>query len=135
MILSIISKDKWTVLAVAKDDGEVPLLEFLSDETKSKKAKENMLSTLVEYVPTHGTPKDENKCKYLRDHILEFKTGSNKGPKVRVLFFYDKGKVIVCSHGFLKDTQKTNPDEIDKAIQIRENYLEAQKNKKLTIKE
>ena len=61
----------------------------------------------------------------------------SKGPKVRVLFFYDKGNVIVCTHGFLKDTQKTNPVEIDKAILIRKYYFEAKKDKDkgLTIEE
>ena len=124
MVLYIIKQDKWTVLAVAENNGEIPLLNFLFDDTKSKKDKEKMLVSLTEFVPTHGPPSNENKCGFLRDKILEFKTGSKgKGPKVRVAWFYDENNQIICTHGFFKTTKKTDPKEIKRAIKIKDDYF------------
>jgi len=136
MVLYKIALDNWTVLTVAKDNDEIPLLNFLFDETKSKKDKGKMLVLLEEYVPTHGPPTNENKCSFLRDEILEFKTGSKgKGPKVRVAWFYDENNQIICTHGFFKDTQKTPKNEIDKAIEIKNEYFNAKARDDLRIED
>lgn len=136
MVLYKIAIDKWTVLAVAKSNDEIPLLDFLFDETKSEKDKKKMLVLLRERVPTHGPPANENSCSFLRDEILEFKTGSKgKGPKVRVLWFYDENHQIVCTHGFLKYTQKTPKQEIDKAIEIKNEYFDAKAKDGLRIED
>lgn len=34
---------------------------------------------------------------------------------IRVFYFYDKGRVIILIHGFVKQTQKTRPAEIERA--------------------
>ncbi len=134
MILSQIAKDRWTVLAPVDKNGGIPLLDFLMDSVKSGEAKEKMLSLLTFKVPTEGPPKNEEKCRKLKDGIYEFKSASKRGPKVRVLFFYDKGNIVICSNFFLKDQQKTPPREIEKAKEIREQYLNDKKAGKNTIK-
>ena len=53
--------------------------------------------------------------------MFEFKT---KGG-VRVMGFWDEGLLIVCTHGFLKKSQKTPPGEIDRAVVARFEYFAA----------
>lgn len=40
----------------------------------------------------------------------------------RIFCFFDKGKVIVLAKGFQKKTQRTPPNQIKKALKIREEY-------------
>lgn len=57
-------------------------------------------------------------------NIWEFRAeyGSNE---YRMFAFWDsrKNSFVVCTHGILKKTQKTPQKEIDKAEQIRKQYL------------
>ena len=55
--------------------------------------------------------------------IYEFIAG-----KLRVLFFQGAtGRVVVCTHMFLKKTQKTPDKEVNKAIRARKDYEQAEK--------
>ncbi|UUZ69636.1 type II toxin-antitoxin system RelE/ParE family toxin [Polaromonas sp. P2-4] len=55
--------------------------------------------------------------------IYEFISG-----KLRVLFFQGStGSVVICTHMFLKKTQKTPPKEVNKAIRARKEYEQAEK--------
>ena len=40
----------------------------------------------------------------------------------RVFFIFDEGQIVVLFNGFQKKTQKTPPNEIEKAIKIKEEY-------------
>ena len=66
---------------------------------------------------------------YLEDDIFELraKLGSNIS---RVLYFFVVDDKAVLTHGFIKKTQKTPKKEIQKAKDIREEYLKRQKSKK-----
>ena len=57
--------------------------------------------------------------KHLRDGIREFKFKS-----IRVLYFVDdkNGSLIICSHGFEKQTQKTPDHELEKALNFKKDY-------------
>ena len=41
---------------------------------------------------------------------------------IRVFFIFDEGKVVVLFNGFQKKSQKTPPNEIEKALKIKEAY-------------
>ena len=47
----------------------------------------------------------------------------------RVFCFFDNGKLVILLNGFTKKTQKTPKKEIEKALQLMQNYY-ASKNKK-----
>ena len=66
---------------------------------------------------------------YLEDGIFELRAqvGSNIS---RVLYFFVVDDKAVLTHGFIKKTQKTPKKEIQKAKDIREEYLKRQKSKK-----
>ena len=58
----------------------------------------------------------------LQDGIFELRV-QETGNIYRVLYFFYIGKRIILTHGFVKKTQKTPPNEIKRAKQYRENFL------------
>lgn len=40
----------------------------------------------------------------------------------RIFCFFDKGNLVVLANGFQKKSQRTPPQEIEKAIKIKEEY-------------
>ncbi|MBR4515337.1 MAG: type II toxin-antitoxin system RelE/ParE family toxin [Lachnospiraceae bacterium] len=63
----------------------------------------------------------EPLSKELEDGIFELRTieGSDI---VRILYFFDKGKIIIATNGFVKKQQKTPRNEIELAKKRRTDY-------------
>src|SRR5579863_3928949 len=47
---------------------------------------------------------------------------------VRVFYFTDAGRVIVCTNGYIKKKRKLDPNEIEQLDKWRMKYLEAKQN-------
>jgi phage-related protein len=95
---------------------------------------ERLLADLRESVPERGPPTNNREAtKALRDKILEFREPVKKGGTLRVLYFYDKGRVVVCVNGVSKKSNKTPDDLIDAAVRIRGEYLAAVKSNSIEI--
>lgn len=67
---------------------------------------------------------DSKVLKKLTDEIWEFRTRYDK-QQIRLLAFWDPNlkSLIICTHGFVKKTQKTPKSEIEKALEFRRKYL------------
>lgn len=65
----------------------------------------------------------EQESKDLGDGLYEFRRRPKSGAHLRVIWFYDKGRMVVCTHTFTKARRKTPPNEITKAQKIRERYF------------
>jgi phage-related protein len=85
---------------------------------------------LLERVSISGPPRNKDICHQIQGDIYEFIKR-----RLRVLWFYDKGRIIICTHGFVKDTQKTPRIEIAKAVRIKEQYFAAKSRNDLEIEE
>ncbi|MBR4324329.1 MAG: type II toxin-antitoxin system RelE/ParE family toxin [Bacteroidales bacterium] len=59
--------------------------------------------------------------KHIKDGVYELRT-EYAGNIYRVFFIFDEGNIVVLFNGFQKKTQKTPQNEIDKALQIKEDY-------------
>jgi phage-related protein len=74
---------------------------------------------------------DSEIFKKLNEEIWEFRTLFNK-KHYRLLAFWDNTDIyetlVLATHGFVKKTQKTPINEIERAEKIRKQYFE-QKNK------
>jgi hypothetical protein len=46
----------------------------------------------------------------------------------RIAWFYDEGKMVVCTHAFFKRTQKTPKEEQQKAAKMKTAYFTAKKD-------
>ena len=53
--------------------------------------------------------------------------------RLRVLWFYDDGRLIICTSGFVKKGQKTPRSEIGHAIQLMNAYFEDKKKAQIQI--
>jgi phage-related protein len=121
----------WDVIALAEDDGRSVWGELEAIDPGYKHA-ETMRVLISTHVPRNGPPVHNHlRCSSLGDDIFEFKTGPKRGKKLRVLWFYDEGRLIVCTHSFLKDTRTTPPDEKAKAIRMRRAYFDAKRHQVL----
>lgn len=69
--------------------------------------------------------------KLTNTEIWEFRTLFNK-TQYRILAFWDKRekieKLVVCVNGFIKKTDKTPKNEIEKAEQLMKKYFETYKS-------
>jgi phage-related protein len=76
---------------------------------------------------------DNELFKKLNDNIWEFRTLYNS-KAYRLFAFWDRSKkndtVVISTHGILKKTQKTPTKEIEKAENIREEYLKYKDDEK-----
>ena len=82
-----------------------------------------------------------DKCRYVLDselfkklhdsEIWEFRT-SYRGVSYRIMAFWDvdSNALVLTTHGFIKKTQKTPGKEIEKAIRMREEYMNNKIQKK-----
>ena len=96
-----------------KPDGTEPVKEFLDSLDVKMRAK--MIRTIV-MLQKNGY------SKMLNEGILELraKVGSDIS---RVLYFFIVGKKVVLTNGFIKKTQKTPKEELERAKQYRAEYL------------
>ena len=72
--------------------------------------------------------KDDELLKKLDDEIWEFRTLYNKSA-YRLFAFWDETEksMIIATHGIIKKTDKTPNKEINKAKQLRAEYLNIKK--------
>lgn len=99
-------------------DGTKPVGEFIKSLNLKMKAKVVAdLHILEEY----GNMAREPLSKELNDGIFEIRTIEGNDI-VRILYFFDKGRIIIATNGFVKKQQKTPKKEIDLAKQRRMDY-------------
>src|SRR5438128_11587948 len=118
------------LIAIGTQEDEkirLPYFEFQQEAMHRAPKEWPKMVRILDYVIEAGLPKDAEKSKQLREGIFEFRT---KGG-LRLLWFYDEGRVVICVNGYIKQGQKTPPQEINDAIQWRNKYLEAKQAGKL----
>ena len=106
--------------------GEQPAKEFLLTLDMKMRAKMvNMISLLQD----NGYELREPYSKHLSEGIFELraKVGSDI---TRVLYFFYVDRHIILTNGFIKKTQKTPPNEIQKAKKYRTDYLRRKESRK-----
>ena len=69
---------------------------------------------------------DPELFKKLTEKIWEFRT-RYRGGQIRLLAFWDKTKetkrLVIATHGFQKKSQKTPKKEIERALELRNQYF------------
>ena len=112
-----------------KENGEQPAREFLLSLDKKMRAKMLMIIGVLQ---DNGYELREPYSKHLSEGIFELRAqvGSDIS---RVLYFFYVDQHIVLTNGFIKKTQKTPPQEIEKAKKYRADYL-SRRRKKMSVK-
>ncbi|MBP6003689.1 MAG: type II toxin-antitoxin system RelE/ParE family toxin [Pyrinomonadaceae bacterium] len=103
-------------------DGECQVLDFLSELAGNGNPEADRLLWLIRKTAENGVSGNIRHVRSLGDEIFEFKGNDT----ARVLFFYDRGKLIICSHGFAGkkgNEKKFIKDQKAKAVVIRAAYF------------
>ncbi len=105
-------------------NGSEPAKDFILSLDIKMRAK--MLRT-IKLLQDNGYELREPYSKHLDEGIFELraKVGSDIS---RVLYFFIVGRKVVLTNGFIKKTQKTPPNEIEKAKEYRKEYLNREEN-------
>jgi hypothetical protein len=106
------------------DKIHLPYLDFLQAAQHSAPREWPKLVRIIDHTADAGPPRDEEKSKPLREGIFEFRT---KGG-LRLLWFYDEGRVVICVNGYIKQGQKIPAEELDAAIQWKNKYFTAKRS-------
>jgi phage-related protein len=107
------------------DKFEIELLENAREflRTLDKKARQKIISNLDKSRRIN----DPELFKKLDDEMWEFRTKYQK-QQLRLLSFWDKRDkkkiLVICTHGFIKKTQKVPAQEIEKARRLMKLYFE-----------
>jgi phage-related protein len=121
-------------IAFPADDGgkrdKCPTLAFFHEQAALKSDEMDKLGALLTETAKNGPPKNDQKFKDLpgTDGLYEFKTTGG----LRITCFWDDCGLIICTHGFVKGSQKTPKREISRAKQLKATYFIAKKNGTLT---
>ena len=109
-----------------RENGEQPAREFLLSLDKKMHAKMLMIIGVLQ---DNGYELREPYSKHLSEGIFELRAqvGSDIS---RVLYFFYVDQRIVLTNGFIKKTQKTPPQEIEKAKRYRADYLSRRRETK-----
>jgi phage-related protein len=123
MLLKEIKKKNWTICAIQDEKGCCELLDWLGKNQADANFRSSAvgLIALFEHVAENGIQDLSDKLSHQIDakyKLYEFIKG-----KLRVIYFVDADKIIVCTHGFNKtQVQKTPDSERDKAIKLKSTY-------------
>jgi hypothetical protein len=108
------------------------LLDFLGSEEVSIGKDEARMLRLFVQVADSGPPRNDEIS-----HILDRKRGIWEFIRraLRVPYFYDEGRVVICSHGFAKSSKKTPKEELARAQRCFDQYQTAKAQNALEIEE
>lgn len=130
MRLRRVTRSRWDVLAICGTRGDCPLLEFLAGLDARLAADGRAMLRLLSFAAEHGPPHNVEVSHKIAGAIWEFIAG-----RLRVLWFYDEGRLVVCTHGFVKRTRKTPAAEIDRALAAYRAYQDAKKHRLVTVED
>ena len=99
---------------------------LLSDEAKTfLKSLDLKVQKKIAYnIQKSREVNDPRILKKLNEEIWEFRT-RYQNLQIRLLAFWDPKikSLIICSHGFIKKSQKVPKGELEKAMKIKNEYL------------
>ena len=114
-------RGSWKVYGVCDARGKCPIEEFFQPSAGDAQGKDKIrvLGHLGRMADS-AFPVRNNEITHIvdrKDRIWQTAQGD-----VRVLWFYDEGRVMILSHGFVKTTQETPRDELEIARRAARAY-------------
>lgn len=112
------AQKKWEIEFYGKIGGRCPIQEFLDSLSGKDRV---FVDNAMERLEIYGNELDAHYIKPLRDKIWELRVDIINN-RCRILFFFDK-QVVVFTHGFVKKSGPVRDFEIDKAVEVRNDYF------------
>lgn len=116
--------NKYEVLFFEDLNGKEFISSFLEELSEKNRAR---VFREIDLLENNGPALKEPHTKYLKNGIFELRI-SIKESYVRIFYFYDKEKIIILTHGFMKKTKKTPVKEIKRALKYRQIYQNKKEN-------
>jgi len=116
---------------ILADGSNCPAEDFLDTSADLQPDEFAKLTKLLDHTCEHGIPNNKQKVNTLGDGLFEFKTIGG----LRLIWFWDANRIILCTHGFLKKRQTTPPAELATAVKWKNAYETAKKSNKLKFSE
>ena len=91
--------DQFTLYSLEIGESVTKFIDYLSKTNKSEHAR---VMRRLEQLAERGPSNRETEFKSLGDGLYEGKT---KGG-ARIIFFYDKNRIVICAYGFEKKSKK-----------------------------
>lgn len=107
------------------------MLDFAEQLTRDNPAEGARLMRAFARMATCGPPRNERRSRTLAHDVFELKTTGG----VRVLYFFDEGRVVVCSEAMLKPKQRGLESAVKRAARCRWRYLNDKRRGALHISE
>lgn len=121
----------WRILAICDNRQECQVDDFLLSLAPNLKKDADRIRALFKYVTEHGPQKLDPEISHnIAPEIFQFIRG-----RLRIAWFYDANKVVICSNGFIKKGQKTPKQEIETAQSAMGNYFADKARGRITILE
>ena len=120
MRLLVLFRGNWTITAAVDPDGKCPVKEGLKALEGRTAADRSVFTRRIERLSESGMFHNWEHGHPLEDGISEL-----KGKYIRVLYFKDEDRLVVCTRMALKGKAKVLEQEISGAKATRERYLAA----------
>jgi phage-related protein len=129
-LLRVPVSGQYQILSICDARGKSYLYEFFHALGANLEGDADRMLALLERVAAVGPPRNTDISHQIDGDIYEFIQG-----RLRVLWFYDAGRVVVCCQGFVKKSRKTPATEIERARRLRSEYQMAKDSGQLNIEE
>ncbi len=103
-----------------KSDGSFPVEKFILLQEVKMRAK---IFRTLQLLEIKGNNLREPYTKSLGDGIFEIRV-KQSNQIARILYFFVVGNRVILTNGFIKKTQKTPKNEIDRAKKYRQEFLD-----------
>lgn len=121
----------WRILAMCDNRRGCQVEDFLFTVGPNLKKDADRIRALFKYISELGPQVLDLEISHnIAPEIFEFVRG-----RIRIVWFYDADKVVICSNGFIKKGQKTPRQEIEIAQSARRDYFAAKAQGKITLLE
>ena len=131
MRLQLVAVRRWTIVAMCDNRGNCPVVDFLDTLETDSKADFRQVMTLVRRTAAVGPPMNTGKSRPLDEEIYELKT--RRG--IRIPYFYDEGRVIICTEALRRPKKTELVAVIRRAVEQRAQYFRAKLNGELKVTE
>jgi phage-related protein len=126
MRIRSLSQGNWALVEKVDSSGIGEVSGFLQGLGANKQREASRMTALLDRVAKHGPRQGTAKCHQIQGDIWELIHGS-----LRILFAHEGHRLILCTSGFIKKTQKTPKPEIKRAERILAEFQDARDNKRL----
>jgi putative component of toxin-antitoxin plasmid stabilization module len=121
MRLETIAGGAWLVVAVVDPRGHCPVKEALDTIERDDRTAHAELAALLSRIAQAGPPRDERRSRHLGAGVFELKTPQG----FRIIYFFDRGRLIVCSELCRKPKPRDFSALIRRAQRFRAAYFAA----------